>query len=222
MNRPKRHHYLPQFYLDGFTRDSLLWVYDRKTKTLRKQTPINTAVESGFYTYVDVQGNESNEIEKLFATLEGYVKPIIDLLATRREISAEQRAVLTTFIATLFFRTPGFRRIHDGMHEAMMKRVMQMSLPNVDVAAATLERMKADGRDVDSVTSERAVEAAQNPDDYGIEFPPNASLQSMMTLLPQIAPMLGDLKWTVLHAPQNKSFVTSDEPFVLLPPSGHK
>lgn len=25
---PKRQHYLPKFYLSGFTRDGLFWVYD--------------------------------------------------------------------------------------------------------------------------------------------------------------------------------------------------
>jgi len=222
MNRPKRHHYLPQFYLEGFTRDGLLWVYDRKTKTTRKQTPVNTAVESDFYTYVDLKGNESAEIEKLFARLEGYTKPVIDLLTNRQEVSVEQRGLVAGFIGTLYIRTPGFRRMSDGMREQMMRRVMRLSLPDVDTAATRLPQMRTGGPNVEGWTPAQALEVAQNPDDYGIDFPLNVSLHTMLTLLPQLAPLLWDLKWTIMHAPQNKSFVTSDVPFLLFSPSGHK
>lgn len=32
LNGPKRQHYLPKFYLEGFTRDGMVAVFDRDTK----------------------------------------------------------------------------------------------------------------------------------------------------------------------------------------------
>src|SRR4051794_33537687 len=144
-NRPKRHHYLPQFYLDGFTRGGLLWLFDRKKNEFRKQTPINTAVESGFYTIRTMDGSNSDAVEETLAMIEGAVKPAIDRLDAGAPISDEDRGWTATFIATLFLRTPGFRRNHDAAHESMMKRTMQILYSDPRAAAARLERMKAAG-----------------------------------------------------------------------------
>ncbi|MGV7188218.1 DUF4238 domain-containing protein [Xanthomonas axonopodis] len=51
---PKRQHFLPRFYLKGFTGDDqLLSVYDRTTGQVRRQSPDNTAVTGYLYTLTD-------------------------------------------------------------------------------------------------------------------------------------------------------------------------
>ncbi len=108
------------------------------------------------------------------------------------------------------------------MHEAMLKRVMQIAYSHPRAAASAIEDMKASGKDISDLTPEKIVEAAQNTDRYSIQFSSGESIKSMLSLLPRIGPMIGDMTWTVVHAPANKSFVTSDEPFVLLPPPDYK
>jgi hypothetical protein len=222
VTRPKRHHYLPQFYLDGFTRDGLFWLFDRKKGEFRKQTPINTAVESGFYTVRMSDGTDSDAVEETLATIEGVVKPAVDRLDAAESISDEDRRSTAAFIATLYLRTPGFRRNHDAAHETMMKRTMQILYSDPGAAAARLECMKAAGEDVGGLTPEKIMEAAKNADDYSIELPPEQSIQSMLSLLPKIGTLLADMRWTIAHAPANKVFVASDEPFVLIPPPDYR
>lgn len=53
MSKPKRHHFLPEFYLNGFTREGLLCVFDRETGEYRRQAPKNTAVIGHFYAFVN-------------------------------------------------------------------------------------------------------------------------------------------------------------------------
>ncbi|ARR12889.1 hypothetical protein B7L66_12170 [Xanthomonas citri pv. citri] len=61
---PKRQHFLPRFYLKGFTRDDqLLSVYDRTTGEVRRQSPDNTAVTGHLYTLTDDQGRKRFELE---------------------------------------------------------------------------------------------------------------------------------------------------------------
>lgn len=50
MSTPKRHHYLPRFYLDRFTDRGRLYLFDREEAEHRIQTPKNTAVQTHFYT----------------------------------------------------------------------------------------------------------------------------------------------------------------------------
>jgi Protein of unknown function (DUF4238) len=104
--------------------------------------------------------------------IEGYAKPIIDALSERKPITRDQRQTLAAFVATLYLRTPGFRRTHDALHEAMMKHIMRFSFRNRDAAEAELGRMRAAGRDVGDITPEQAVEVGCG-ERYSIKFSQN-------------------------------------------------
>jgi Protein of unknown function (DUF4238) len=58
MNAPRAHHYLPVFYLKGFTSPyaGRLSVYE-KGKPLRKSTPVNEAHRRDLYSFEDEQGH---------------------------------------------------------------------------------------------------------------------------------------------------------------------
>jgi hypothetical protein len=60
---PKRHHFLPEFYLNGFARDGLLWLYDRGRKQYRRQTPHNTAIIGHYYTFENEKGEKDYSVE---------------------------------------------------------------------------------------------------------------------------------------------------------------
>jgi len=74
---PKRQHYLPRFYLDGFATDGLVSVYDREKDEVRRQQPKDTAVIGRFYTMEDAQGRRRYEIEALLSEYEGKASPVI-------------------------------------------------------------------------------------------------------------------------------------------------
>ena len=78
MPKPKRHHYLPQFYLNGFCTNGRLWIYDRTENNFRCQTPINTGVIKDYYTFLDEEENKDTKIEEMLSKVEGDTKPVID------------------------------------------------------------------------------------------------------------------------------------------------
>lgn len=61
MGNPKRHHFLPEFYLYGFAKDGMVWLHDKKLEQFRHQTPTNTAVIGHYYTTLDEQGEKDYE-----------------------------------------------------------------------------------------------------------------------------------------------------------------
>ena len=73
MSIPRAHHYLPQFYLRGFSREDRLWVYDRYKNEYRNQTPKNIAVERDYYTVTDENGGKKTDIEKFKTYFYGLV-----------------------------------------------------------------------------------------------------------------------------------------------------
>jgi len=86
MNKPKRHHYLPQFYLKNFCKNGFLWVYDRNNNEYRQQTPINTAVKKKYYTTTGPDGRSHNEIETVLANIEGETKHIIEKINEKKPL----------------------------------------------------------------------------------------------------------------------------------------
>ena len=71
MSIPKRHHYLPQFYLEHFCRDGSIWIFDRDTKKYRRDGTQNTAVISHYYSAEGIEGERRADIEAMFARIEG-------------------------------------------------------------------------------------------------------------------------------------------------------
>ncbi|PYJ97417.1 MAG: hypothetical protein DME23_15650 [Verrucomicrobia bacterium] len=61
-NNPKRHHFPPEFYLNGFTRDGLLWLYDRERKQYRRQAPHNTAITGHCYAFENEKGEKDYSV----------------------------------------------------------------------------------------------------------------------------------------------------------------
>ena len=89
MTLPKRHHYLPQFYLKGFCRNEHLWVYDREKNEIRRQTPINTAIQTHYYSFENKDGEKNTEIESFLSEIEGLTKPILGKISNKLDISTE-------------------------------------------------------------------------------------------------------------------------------------
>src|SRR3990172_10533671 len=94
MSTPRAHHYLPQFYLKGFSRDDHLWIYDRYKKEFREQTPKNLAVAKDYYTVIDTNGNKNTDIEKFFSVIEGKASAVIKKVERRDLITDKERDIL--------------------------------------------------------------------------------------------------------------------------------
>src|ERR1700677_4277820 len=107
---PKRHHFLPKSYLDGFARDGFVWLYDRRKNEYRRQQPLNTAVIGNYYVFENKEGEKDYSLESYFSKIEGSAKSTIKKLEAKEEISPEERLYLAHFIALLMVRSPKFDR----------------------------------------------------------------------------------------------------------------
>lgn len=126
MNKPRRHHYLPISYLDGFTNNDKLWIFDREQKEYRQQHPINTALVKNLNTYTD-QFGEIQTIEPELAAVEGSTKAILTKLDHKQPLSASEKETLALFVSLLWVRVPAFSRdiseLGDQLHKSFMKKL---------------------------------------------------------------------------------------------------
>jgi hypothetical protein len=217
MSIPRAHHYLPQFYLRGFSRENRLWVYDRYKNEYRNQTPKNIAVERDYYTVTDEKGEKKTDIEKFFSVIEGKASPVIQNVNARNYISTMERDILSIFVSFLKVRVPDFEKSNDEYNEKIIKwmnKFMFCDEYHTKVMLDNYERDTGEKLDIEPDELMRFI----HEDEYRIKVNKNFTLGLMLDLGIETAHYLRQMDWLFIYAPKEASFVTTDNPFSLIPP----
>jgi len=210
-----RHHYLPKMYLEGFTEKGRISVWQRASGEVRTSTPNNVANVRGFYTFTDKRGRKSDEIEKLMADMEGYVKNIIVNVNSLfpPAITGDYRFALAQYIAFQHVRTPAHRKELEQSADMIMKMQVRPNLQSREQIIKELERV---GRE----PTEEAIKQLEDvySDPHSVEVVP--SKESVMKLqlgqLPLLTQILMHRVWHIVAFEQS-SLITSDCPVLLMP-----
>lgn len=221
---PKRQHFLPRFYLENFSANGLVAVYDREVDQVRLQQPVNTGVIGHFYTMEDAEGRRRYELEQLLSEYEGKSKPVIDKLASQEDISADERSDLAIFIALAAMRTPDMVDSLKALNSGMITDIIKHVFSDVDVVAARLkEDPELNEKSDDEVRTEAKlmVDMAQN-DGVQVSTEHRWAVGMAIEVALEVAPIFAGRDWIVMHRDKdNKSFVTTDSP-VLLTTTSHR
>lgn len=219
LNGPKRQHFLPRFYLQGFRRNdsSLVAVYDRQVNQIRLQTPDNTAVIGHFYTGKDEQGRKRFELEQVLSEIEGNAAPVIEKLSAGGVLSDEERSNLAIFAAMGMCRTPDLLDTVKAVNGQMVKHMTKFAFGSVEDAKRALRRgpnPPASEEELE-LEAQRMVEFVES-DQYEIETDHQWALRMALNMFSTIAPILVERDWLLVHPDSLKqSFVTADAPLVL-------
>ena len=127
------HHFLPQFYLRGFTDPSTppgqspyVWVRDQLSGKISRRAPKNVAAESGFYALDVLAGRDYESVENELSAMES-----LAAMALRRYLvsSAGTRGVmppeLGAFVAWQAARVPWQRRVADDEWQRFLQKVAE-------------------------------------------------------------------------------------------------
>jgi hypothetical protein len=217
MTAPKRHHYLPKFYLEGFCRDNVLWVYDRDTKEFRKQTPLNTAVQRYYYSFEKDDGEKTADIEDFLALVETHAKPVLDKIHTRETINDNEKVTLSLIIGFLYSRVPSFGKSVNDITVRIVEHLSKVIFADEKITESAFNQYEQDtGRKINITPKELSEFARSDGNDR--EVHQNESLTMMLELSTKLPVYFLQMNWLFLFAPGNLSFVTTDKPFVLIPP----
>lgn len=123
------HHFVPQFYLRGFTEGNTIWVYDRQASCSFNSQPKTVANENKMYTE-EIEGWLANEIE-------GPAQPAIQKVRERRALSDEDRLALARYIFVLWKRVPEGRARFAAHLPEVAESVKNELHESLSAAAAT-------------------------------------------------------------------------------------
>ena len=207
---PKRHHFLPKSYLDGFTRDGFVWLYDREKKEYRRQQPLNTAVIGNYYVFENTDGEKDYSLESFFSKIEGSAKSSIGKLEAGGEISPEERLYLAYFIAFLMVRSPKFDRVVNEVADAVAKHVVKHAVPTVD-AAGKLVQQHGEKTGGSQISAESMFDFIHK-EKFRLEVPRNTVISTMLDLAQKVTFEVAMMDWMVVHAHPSSAFITTDEP----------
>ncbi|MFH1673684.1 MAG: DUF4238 domain-containing protein [Pseudomonadota bacterium] len=220
MPLPKRHHYIPQFYLNGFCQNNKLWVYDRYQNDFRRQTPKNTTLQKHYYSFESKEEKRDTEIEKVLSQIEGFSKPIITKINKREKIDQAEKETLSLFIALQFVRVPDFEKAVNQIAERLIRHTSRFIFADEKRAEEALEQYEEKTGKKAEVSPKELAEFVLN-DEYNLKCNRDLSLGMMLPLGLRFANYFRQMDWLILYAPRKTSFITSDNPFVLVGPPNH-
>ena len=222
MTTPKRHHYLPEFYLAGFTadgqRDSVFTVFDRDSNAFRPQTPKNTAVSRYYYAVDDaVTGEKSMEVEAFLSSIEGEAEPVIRKLERREAPTDHDREVLALFCALLHTRVPQFDRSMQEMVNGAFQALGRRMATTLDEVRIQHEEFEARTGTTMDVTPEEDFELVRSGG-YTVVEPRQNVIKTMLKMSGDLAEIFLNMRWGVPETPARMSLIVTDAPLLLIPP----
>jgi Protein of unknown function (DUF4238) len=222
MSKARAHHYIPVFYLKGFTSSAFkdkgyLWVYE-KNKPVRKSTPPNEAHERDFYAFIDEEGVRQ-ELETKLSQIESLSAPLFQAIADgHHRFSREEFEGIATFMALLWVRGPFGRELVQRISEETMKKATKEYAQDEKLFKAKYkEFLKQSGTETELSAEEmRSFILSDNwgasQESYGY------TLRRMFEGWPKVIDLLEAKSWDVLLAESGQFFCTSDFPVLTILP----
>ena len=217
MSVPKKHHYLPKFYLNEFCSDRDLWVYDLERGECRKSRPKTVAVKKGFYAVQDPDGSRDYaEVEKRLGVVESQAAPMIRKLDKGGRLELRERYALAMFAALLKWRTTTFERQVAEFNEVLAdpEAAKEILAPSVEGVRILLKQIGYS----DPELPEMAQMIYEHVHEHGVEYQPgpNARLEQMLQGTHKLGTELVLGSVTVAWEPEGSSFITADNPYMVV------
>jgi hypothetical protein len=218
-SEPKAQHYIPKFYLKGFTdHQKRLWVCER-FKPIRDSKPKDEAHRPDYYTLAE-QGHRNETAEDILKQVESKAAPIICKLANPQYfLTPENAGHVMMFVAFMFARVPSWREnLGDLAAQLAKKKILEAANDKEQFHRTCLEVEKEKGESL-GVDFEELRQSALN-DGFDIKQSTAYNLGSMCLSACDIAKQLAEMGYQAFYAPEGKFFVTSDSPVFTLQPDG--
>lgn len=217
----RRHHFLPQGYLAGFTdtgrKDGTLHVLDLKAQRTFRTTPLNVAVEKDFKR-IDIEGKPIDAIESALAPIEDKAILAIRRVAESGKFPGDSDYnLILNLLSLVLAQNPKSRRSLNRSRTLEADEKLKWLVASqtnwehhVSLAREAGEKLKGD------LSYERAREFVDGRR-YTINFDNECTLREEFRAQDELLSALGKRTWTVLLAPtRGPRFITSDYPFSLV------
>lgn len=205
---PRRHHYVPRFYLVRFSdQKGRLAAYDRTTRKLISARPEQLGFERDFYRLPENAGLPKYFLEEVLSLQEEAAAIAIDNVCRAGIVADKDRLTLAMHIAMQILRTPNTRRTVGESAEWSASIFAQIELGR---------RLEAGEFSADE--RELAEQAIKQLEDGSVRVGPaeDARVGIALTAFAEILEhLLGSWTWLVVLLSQPR-FITTNQPVIML------
>ncbi len=218
-----KQHYLPRFYLQGFTdpeakegHEPHVWLYSTHSARWRKRAPKNVATKKDLYSVTGEDGERNDQLENLLSLVESEAARIISNRIEKGEtLDAPDRDAMAYFLAFMSNRLPAFL-------DRWSRSVVEDEIARMELLRSHPEAFEALKKEAERATSHKF------PDWFGPEhfdpkryrIVPDKGFILSLALAPvnQMAYILSDMSWVFFTTPVPRPFITSDYPLCAFNP----
>jgi hypothetical protein len=219
MTEPRKHHFVSQFYLAGFTnngsKDGILYCFDILNK---RSWPSNTKEvgDERDFNRIDAAGVSPGLLERELATLEtGFSAAFRAIKETRMLPSGDHFNSIMNFIALIGVRNPAHRANVDATRSQLLRVTMELYLQSRERWEQLKSKALNDGLEsIKDLTYEEAKKYLLE-NDWQLKNDPNSFHPLEFGVLEEVVQLLARRDWTLIIAPEPFHFITTDRPVVL-------
>ncbi|WP_432769906.1 MAG: DUF4238 domain-containing protein [Sphingopyxis sp.] len=201
-NEPKRHHFVPETYLEGFCDGGgYLWVgrKDDPQNSLRLR-PKNVALRGYYYSQIRDDGTRDNRIEGYLSRIEGDWFNLRAKMTDWKKLTPEDCGKLWNYLAMQRVRVPAAR----DAAEALLAHKGMLEFYKLD-EAGELAPYPEGVPDIVQMTR--------------MSINPQASIEAMGEMLRGFKALIGRIGFQIIHNETKQIFLTSDNPVAIFDPN---
>jgi Protein of unknown function (DUF4238) len=221
-SEPRAHHFVPRFWLAGFTstgqQDGELWATDLVRAKQWPTNPANAGHRRDFYRISDPEVKDPVVVEKRLSQIEDAIAPLLKRLDQKqRRITKDEMEALATFMAVQFVRVPAVRPVLLGIADSIHRAEFSRYLRSPESWAAALKKAGIPA-DAPGAEYERSREFERSGQ-YSLTAGTDWYLDRGFKMVQGIVKSLMARHWGMSFSPSG-SFIGSDNPVSLEGPKG--
>lgn len=153
------------------------------------------------------------------ASIEGNTKPIIDKINNKEIFDLDEKLILAAFISLLHSRVPYYEEEHNEILEKYIK-ICNKNIFSSKENTQKLIKQIAKNKEEKNISPESIMDFIKSGQ-YTVKANKEWILESMFDMAREFSIHLFRMDWEFCYSSKT-SFVTSDNPFVLVPPADYK
>ncbi|NQV15674.1 DUF4238 domain-containing protein [bacterium] len=220
MATARRHHYIPQWYLTGFTdtgkADGFITVHDLVAGNDFRTRTQGVGVQRDF-NRVDIPGLEPDVLEGKWSQFEGEASLAVGrILSVSNLEDKEDLSYLLNLVALLAVRNPRTRALMNSAQEQVLRLMGQMAFSTRESYEGLIARARADGVVLPETVPYEQMKDFIDRNEHEIQIRRESNIELELGVLDEIIKLLHARNWSLFTPKnQNSHFVSCDHPVVL-------
>lgn len=220
MSDTVNHHFIPQFYLRGFSdaadkRKAQVFVFDQSTRKSFRTLVRNIGARRNFFR-IEAEGFDPNHVEDGMAEIEGEIAPrLAEVIETKSFPSDDHFTSVMLLMGNVAVRNPRFRAMLEDLHIKIASGMMRMSLHDKDRYEDSIHQAREDGVPICGDLRYEDMKAFIDSGNYKIAIDQTYLIGLELDAVPTVVQQLARRSWAFASAPAGSTFTTCDDPVVL-------